>query len=86
MGVHHFYSETQNKYIGTYDSSAKMINSNTNGYVQINGAIERFSGSFGLSFNNQNYRQETNRYNKFIVLPNINLRCTLTEHWSLNYR
>lgn len=85
-GIRHFYSDTRNQYKGADDNELQMTNAHTKGYVQMNGAIGKFSGSLSLGFDNQNYKQGEEQYNKLSFNPRVNLRYAITDHLRISYK
>ena len=85
-GIRSFYGYTRNHYVGDIDNEAKMVNSNTNAYVQADGRWKKLSGSATLSLEDQYYTQQDDKYHKLTFSPQANLNYAVTPSISLGYR
>ena len=85
-GLRSFYGNTRNNYTGSTDSRTKMINANSNAYIQMDGRWKRLSGNVSLSLNDQYYTQDKEKYHKLSFTPQANLNYSLPSSVSLGYQ
>lgn len=85
-GIRSFYGNTRNHYVGDIGNEAKMVNSNTNAYVQADGRWKKLSGSATLSLDDQYYTQQNDKYHKLTLSPQANLNLAVTPSISLGYQ
>lgn len=85
-GLRSFYSNTGNDYIGSINNETKMMNSNSNAYIQMDGRWKQLSGNVSLSLDDQYYTQDKEKYHKLCFTPQINLNYSLSPTISLGYQ
>lgn len=85
-GLRSFYGCTQNDYIGSMGRETKMINANSNAYVQMDGRWKQFLGSVSLSLDEQYYTQDKDKYHKLSFTPQINFNYSLSPAIGLGYQ
>lgn len=84
-GVRSFYEHTQNSYTGSIVSEGKMVNVNSNAYVQLDGQWKQWSGSATLALEDLYYDQQNDHYHKQRLSPQGKLNYALTPKLTLGY-
>lgn len=65
-GIRSFYGNTRNHYVGDIENEAKIVNSNTNAYVQADGRWKYPSGlDLGAAFAAKRNEQSSGNYKRF---------------------
>lgn len=85
-GIRHQQSLTNNKYAGTSSAETQMQEAYTSAYIEFNSKIDKLSYSIGMQGNRSWFNQAGEGYQKFAVLPRVQLTYFFSDNAYIRYR
>lgn len=85
IGIKHSQAHTRNEYTGTSDAVNQMTTADSYFYSQLSCTNQKFNYVLGLGGNRQYYRQDSEKYNYWLLRPYLSLSYTISNNISLKY-
>jgi hypothetical protein len=85
IGLKHLQAHTRNEYTGTGNAINQMTTANSYLYSQISGKSLKFSYIVGLGGNREYYRQDSEKYNYWLLRPSLTVSYAPSTVISLKY-